>query len=147
MSSIPVLYSKSVGVLSCGSIIAQSRIIDKVYWISRLQNALWNCYFLTRLLFQSLSFLRSLLILFCKSYFFKGCSLIEQLIFNKKPRGLLDVKVPGGGGGGGHRVMHYSKIFPLNSMTKTFASKLLSQDSIEQHKLLTNAKMFYFWGI
>ena len=39
MSSIPVSYSKNVGVLSCVSIIAQSCAMDKVYLISRLQNA------------------------------------------------------------------------------------------------------------
>ena len=63
MSSIPVSYSKSVGVLSCVSIIAQSWTIDKVYLISRLQNVElepWNCYFLSKLLFQSLYFLKAL---------------------------------------------------------------------------------------
>ena len=63
MSSVPVSYSKSVGVLSCVSIIAQSWTIDKVYLISRLQNVElepWNCYFLSKLLFQSLYFLKAL---------------------------------------------------------------------------------------
>ena len=38
MSSIPVPESKGVGVLSCVPIIVQSRAIDKVYLISRLEN-------------------------------------------------------------------------------------------------------------
>ena len=42
----------SVRVLSCVSIIAQSCTIDKVYLISRLPNVLWNCYFLSKPLFQ-----------------------------------------------------------------------------------------------
>ena len=50
MSSIAVSYSKSVEVFSCVSIIAQSCAIDKFYLISRLHNALWNCYFLSKLL-------------------------------------------------------------------------------------------------
>ena len=32
--------------------------IDKVYLISTLHNALWNCYFLSQLLFQSFYFLK-----------------------------------------------------------------------------------------
>ena len=36
------------------------------------------------------------------------------------------------------------KIFSLNTMTKTFASKLLPQGSIKQDKLSTNAKNFRF---
>ena len=39
------------------------------------------------------------------------------------------------------------KIFPLNTITKTFASKLLSQGSIEQDNLSKNAKNFRFGGI
>ena len=38
------------------------------------------------------------------------------------------------------------KIFPLNTMTKAFASKLLSQASIEQDNLSKNAKNFSFFG-
>ena len=30
--------------------------MDKIYLISRLHNALWNCYFLSKLLFQDLYF-------------------------------------------------------------------------------------------
>ena len=54
MSSIPVPCSKSNGVLSCVSIIAQSCAIDKVYLVSGLQNALWKCHFLSELLLLSL---------------------------------------------------------------------------------------------
>ena len=52
VSSVPITYSQSVGVLSGISITAESRIIDKVYLISWLHKALWNCYFSTRLLFE-----------------------------------------------------------------------------------------------
>ena len=45
--------------LTCVSIIAESRVIDKVYLISWSQKVLWNCYFLRKLLFQSLYFLRT----------------------------------------------------------------------------------------
>ena len=47
-------YNKIVGVLSCVSIIAQSRIRDKVYLISSLHKVLQNCYFLSKLLFHRL---------------------------------------------------------------------------------------------
>ena len=86
MSSIPVPYSKSNGVLSCVSIIAQSCAIDKVYLISRLQNALWNCHFLNELLFLSLCFLNVLTynllqeiqkINFQKIQFFRTANLIK----------------------------------------------------------------------
>ena len=39
MGLTPVSYSKSVGALSCVSVIAQSCAIDKVYLSSRLPNA------------------------------------------------------------------------------------------------------------
>ena len=39
------------------------------------------------------------------------------------------------------------KTFPLNTMTKHFESKLLSQGSIELDNLMKNAKMFCFGGI
>ena len=38
-------------------------------------------------------------------------------------------------------------IFPLNTMTETFASKLLSQGSIELDNLSKNAKNFRFGEI
>ena len=50
MTSI-VGCSESLGVLSCVSIIAQSRVIDKVYLVSRLHKVLCNCYFLSKLLY------------------------------------------------------------------------------------------------
>ena len=37
------------------------------------------------------------------------------------------------------------KIFPLNTMTKTFASKLLSQGSIELESI-EGCEEFSFWG-
>ena len=43
VSSIPVGCSKSLRILSCVLIIAQSRVIEKVYLIGRLHKVLWNC--------------------------------------------------------------------------------------------------------
>ena len=45
----------------------------------------------------------------------------------------------GGRGEGFTELCTTQKIFPLNIMTKTFISKLLSQGSIEQDKLSMNA--------
>ena len=61
-----------MGVLSCVSIIAQSRVIDKAYLIIRLHNVLWNCYFLSQLLFQNLYFLKVL------SY-----TILQELLFQR----------------------------------------------------------------
>ena len=47
-----VTYSLSVEVLSFVSIIAQSRIIDKVYLISWLHKVLWNWHFFMELLLE-----------------------------------------------------------------------------------------------
>ena len=60
MSSIPDPYSKSVGVLSCVSIIAQGLAVIKVDLINRLHNVLRNCYFFGTLLFKCLYFLKDL---------------------------------------------------------------------------------------
>ena len=57
------------------------------------------------------------------------------------------LKYPGGGRGGVTEWCTTQKTFPLNTITKTFTSKLLSQGSIEQDKLSTNAKKFRFGGI
>ena len=49
--------------------------------------------------------------------------------------------------GGGEGVTEWcatQKIVPLNTMTKTFPSKLLSQGSIEQDNLSKNAKSVRF---
>ena len=145
MSSIPVSYSKSGGVLSCVSIIAQSCAIDEVYLISRLHNALSNCYFLSKLFFQSLYFLKVLTytlqqeLFFQRIQFFKTANLVE----------FLDLKVSGRGEV--HRIMHYSENLSIKyhgqNRTFTFTSKLLSQGTIEQDQLLTNAKKFCFEGI
>ena len=132
MSSIPVPYSKSNGVLSCVSIIAQSCAIDKVYLVRRLQNALWNCHFLSELLFLSLCFLNVL------TY-----NLLQELLFQKMQFFRANFQ----------QTLEYlgsqidALLFPLNTTTKTLPSKLLSQGSIEQNKLSTNSKNFRFWGI
>ena len=150
MSSIPVSYSKSVGVLSCVSIIAQSCAIDKVYLISRLQNVLWNCYFLSKLLFQSVYFLKDLTYtlsqepLFQRMQFFRTSNFLQLTSWSFQ---ILKYSGGRGGGGGFTKWCTTQKIFPLNTMTKTFTSKLLSQGSIEQDKLSTNAKKFRFGGI
>ena len=137
--------SKSVGVVSCVSIIAQSCAIDKVYLISRLQNALWNCCFLSKLLFQSLYFLKVLTytlsqeLLFQKMQFFRTANFQQLNLWS-----FLILTYPV------ERFTEWcttQKIFPLNTMIKTFVSKLLSQGSIEQDKLLTNAKKFRFGAV
>ena len=143
MSSIPVPYSKSNGVLSCVSIIAQSCAIDKVYLVSRLQNALWNCHFLSELLFLSLCFLNVLTynlsqeLLFQRMQFFRTANFQQVTRGGFRPWSTRKV----------HRVIHYSEIFPLNSIIKNFASKLLSQDSIEQEKYRRMQKRFRFGEI
>ena len=43
-------------------------------------------------------------------------------------------------------VMHYSENLSINTMTKTFASKLISQGRIEQGNLSKTAKNFHFGG-
>ena len=98
MSSIPVSYSKSVGVLSCVSIIAQSCAIDKVYLISRLQNALWNCYFLSKLLFQSL-FQGLYLYSFARATFSKDAVFQKSQLSTANLVEFSDLKVPDRGGG------------------------------------------------
>ena len=83
MGLIPVSHSKSVEALSCVSVIAQT--LDKVYLSSRLPNALWNCYFLSKLLFQSLYYLKvftytlSQELLFQRMQFFRT-AIFQQLI-------------------------------------------------------------------
>ena len=143
MSSVPVSYSKSVGVLSCVSIIAHSCAIDKVYLISRLQNALWNCYFLSKLLFQSLHFLKVLTCTLSQELLFQGMQFFRTANFQQLTSWSFQIlKYPEGGRG-----FTTQKIFPLNTITKTLTSKLLSQGSIEQDKLSMNAKKFRFGGI
>ena len=75
MSSKTVPYCKRVRVLSCVSIIAQSRAIDKVYLSSRLHNVLWNCYFFRLSTFKGLylySFARAI---FSKDTVFQNSEL------------------------------------------------------------------------
>ena len=74
------LIIKSVRVLSCVSIIADIRIIDKVYLISLLHKVLWNCSFLNKLVFQSLYFLRTPT--FSKQlYFFARAAFSDDAVF------------------------------------------------------------------
>ena len=74
-------YSKSLGILSCVSIIAQNRIIGKVCLISRLYKILWNYNFLSKLLFYSLYFLRTSI--FSKQlYSFAKATFSQELICN-----------------------------------------------------------------
>ena len=137
MSLIPVPYSKSVGVLSCVSIIAQSCAIDKVYLISRLHNALWNCYFWSKLLFQSLYFLKVLTYTLSQEVLFQR--IFRTANFQQVTSwSFYTLRYPGGC----TEWWTTQKIFPLNTMTKTFASKLLPQGSIKPDKLSTMQKIF-----
>ena len=137
MSSIPVSYSNSVGVLSCVSIIAQSWAIDKVCLISGLQNAPCNCYFLSKLYFlKVLTYTLSQELLFQRMQFFITANFQQPTswsfhILKYLERGFTEWCTT-------------QKIFLLNTMTKFFTSKLLPQGSNEQNKLSTNAKKF--WG-
>ena len=45
-----------MGALTCVSDIAQSQIIDRVHLNSRLCKVLQNCYFVMKLIFESLLF-------------------------------------------------------------------------------------------
>ena len=147
MSSIPVSYSKSVGVLSCVSIIAQSCAIDKVYLISSLQNAPWNCYFLSKLLFKSLYFLKFFTYPLSQEPLFQTMQFFRTVNFQQLTSWSFQILNYPGGGGGSTEWCTTQKIFPLNTMTiKTFTSKF-SQGSIEQDKLLTNAKKIRSGGI
>ena len=56
MSSAPVTRSLSVGAPTCVSDIAQSQIIDRVYLNSWPSKVLQNCYFVMKLIFESLLF-------------------------------------------------------------------------------------------
>ena len=118
MSSRPVSYSKSVGVLSCVSIISQSCAIDKVYLISRLQNAPWNCYFLSKLLFQPIHTLSQEL-LFQRMQFFRTANFKQLTSWS-----LQILKVPGGRRV--HRVMHYSENLVIKYPDQNFYIKTAS---------------------
>ena len=129
-----------MGVLSCVSVIAQSCAIDKVYLI-RLRNALWNCYFWSKLLFQSLHFLKLLTYTLSQELLFQRMQFFRTANFQQvTSRSFNTLRYPEGC----TEWWTTQKIFPLNSMTKTFASKLLPQGSIKQDKLSTNAKNFRF---
>ena len=137
MSSIPVSYSKNVGVLSCVSIIAQSCAIDKVYLISRLQNARWNCYFWSKQLFQSFYFLKVLTYTHSQELLFQRMQFFRTANFQQLTSWSFQLLKYRGKGGRGRFTEWCTtqKIFPLNTMTKTFTPKLLPRGSIEQDKL------------
>ena len=71
---VPLKCSWSAGIPSCESIIAQSRIIDKVYLISWLREALEPPLFKDRYFFKAV-------ILFRKSYFYQRCCFFRTAHF------------------------------------------------------------------
>ena len=111
----PVPYSKSVAVLSCVSIIAQSCAIDKVYLISRLHNVLWNWYFSSKLLFQSLYFLKVLTLPPSQELLFQRMQFFR--IFNRYTRGVFRPQSTRRGGGGCS--FHFVEIFRLVEITSS----------------------------
>ena len=66
-----------MGVLICVFIVAESRIIHKIYLISTLQKELWNWYFLMKLHFEQANFSEPLL-------FLRTPIFSEQLYFSAK---------------------------------------------------------------
>ena len=147
MSSIPVSYSKSVGVLSCVSIIAQSCAIDKVYLISRLQNVLWNCYFLSKLLFQSVYFLKDLTYtlsqepLFQRMQFFRTSNFLQLTSWS-----FQILKYSGGRGGGVHKVMHYSENLSIKYHDQNFYIKTACSGQHWTGQTIDECKKVSFWG-
>ena len=118
MSSIPVSYSKSVGVRSCVSIIAQSCAIGKVYLISRLHSAPWNCYFLSKLLFQSLYFLKFLTYTLSQELLFQRIQFFRTANFQQLTSWSFQIlKYPGGGGNQQFKTCYSSLQYILLKMT------------------------------
>ena len=118
MSLIPVSYSKSVGVLSFVSIIAQSCTIGKVYLISRLHNALWNCYFLSKLLFQSLYFLKFLTYTLSQELLFQKIQFFRTANFQQLTSWSFQIlKYPGGGANQQFKTCYSSLQYILLKMT------------------------------
>ena len=100
-----------MGILSCVSVIAPSCAIDKVYLIIRLQNALWNCYFLSKLLFQSLDLLKLLTYILSQELLFKRMQFFRTANFQQLTSwSFYILKYLGGGRGARvvHRVKYYS---------------------------------------
>ena len=60
-------------------IVAESRIIDKIYLITWLHKVLWNCYFLMKLVFEQATFSEPLL--FKDPYFFKAVIIFRKSYF------------------------------------------------------------------
>ena len=109
-------------------------------------------FFLSKLLFQSLYFLKVLTyilsqeLLFQRTQFFRTTNFQQLTSWSFQILKYPEGGVRGEGEGGVTEWCTTQKIFPLNTMTKTFTSKLLSQGHIEQNKLSTNAKKFRFGG-
>ena len=151
------------------SIVAQSRIIDKIYLISWLDKVLlfdevtfWVSYFFRVSTFKGpLLFLKQLYVFtratfsddelhFRKSNFrlidnlvFKVTFTIYHLLIDSTNTGVFRHKLSGGAQSG----CTTQKIFLLNTMNRNFASNLLSQGSIEQDYLPKNVKTFSFWVV
>ena len=97
--------------LPCVSIIAESRIIDKIYLISWLHKVLWNCYFLIKLLSEQATSSEPLLFkepfffqskLFRKSYYFSEDAVYWNSSFLTANLEFLNSNYPGV-----HRVVHH----------------------------------------
>ena len=82
-------------------------------------------------------------------YFFARATFSKEAVFQNSSFStsnlveFSDLKVPGGF----TEWCTTQKIFSLNTMTKTFATKWPSQGSMEQDNLSKNANNFRFWGI
>ena len=134
MSSIPVLYSKSNGVLSCVSIITQSCAIDKVYLVSRLQNALWNCHFLSELLFLSLCFLNVLTYNLSQELLFQKMQFFRTANFRQTLEHL------------GHWVMHYSENVSIKYNDQNFTIKAAFSEKHWTEQTIDEFEKFLFLG-
>ena len=105
---------------SCVSIIVQSCTIDKVYLSSRLQYALWNCYFLSKLLFQNLYFLKVLTYTLSKELLFQRMQIFKTAYFKQLTSWSSQIlKYPGAV----HRVMQYSENLSIKYHDQNFYIK------------------------
>ena len=124
----------------------------------------WN-YFLSKLHFQNLYFLRTPTfseqihffskptfsedVVFLNSYFstanlaFIVTLSIDYLVINPTNTRVFRLKLPRGC----TKCWTIQKIFSLNTMNKNFPSNLLSQGSHEQNYLSANVKNFSFWSV
>ena len=129
-----------MGFLPCISIIAESRIIDKIYLISWLQEVLFQ------LLFQSLYFLRAPI--FQSSYTFPQVLLFQQIMFIGAATlfiyhlvinpGVFRYKFPGV-----HIVVHHTKNHSIKYYEQKFCIKFAFQGSNEQDYLLKHVKNLF----